>query len=358
MTDDLVSVVTPTFNRADCLPRAIDSALSQTHTNLEILVIDDGSTDDTAALVRRRWPQEPRVRYLFQANRGVSAARNLAMSEARGAFVAFLDSDDWWMPWKLKAQLACMAQYPAAVMIHSDLDAVDPAGRVYAPRCLRELLDSYRRFTLNELYSESRLVRDFLEPLPESLADTRVYFGDVYSHMIFGNLMMPSSVILRRDRSGSFGRWDEAQLTEETFDYHLQVCRKGPVAFIDAATYSYQRGREDHNWYPERHAAPDVAHKMNRSYLRSIEALIATDCSRITIPKQLIARHLADVHAWVADTAVQVGNRGEAVRHLARSLRLRPWQPRRTLAFAAAFCLPPALLRRLKAARSALARSN
>src|SRR5438874_464059 len=101
----LVSVVTPTYNRAHCLQRTIDSVLAQTHSRLELILLDDGSTDDTRRMIERRYRDEPRVRYFHQANGGVSQARNAALRQVTGDYVAFVDSDDYWRPWKLELQL-------------------------------------------------------------------------------------------------------------------------------------------------------------------------------------------------------------------------------------------------------------
>ncbi|WP_276257060.1 glycosyltransferase [Halomontanus rarus] len=103
----LVSVVIPTYNRADVLPRAIDSALAQTVDDLEVLVVDDGSTDDTQAVVDSY--ETPRVQSITHGtNRGANVARNTGIEHANGEFVAFLDSDDEWRPTKLERQLAAL----------------------------------------------------------------------------------------------------------------------------------------------------------------------------------------------------------------------------------------------------------
>ena len=102
MSEPRVSVVIPAYRRDDVLGRAIDSALAQT-VDVEVLVVDDGSEDDTAAVVAA---YGDRVRYLVHdRNRGVSAARNTGVAAANGEYVAFLDSDDEWLPRKLAAQL-------------------------------------------------------------------------------------------------------------------------------------------------------------------------------------------------------------------------------------------------------------
>ncbi len=101
-----VSVIIPTYNAAAYLPDALQSALAQTVLDLEVLVVDDGSTDETATLMRTYGPP---VRYLPQPNGGVAAARNRGIAESRGRYVAFLDADDVWLPHKLERQLAALA---------------------------------------------------------------------------------------------------------------------------------------------------------------------------------------------------------------------------------------------------------
>lgn len=97
-----LSVIIPTFNRAKYLDKAIESVLAQTYDDYEIVVIDDGSTDDTREILE---PYIDQIRYLYQENAGVSAARNAGVKEAKGEWIAFLDSDDMWLPHKLACQM-------------------------------------------------------------------------------------------------------------------------------------------------------------------------------------------------------------------------------------------------------------
>lgn len=105
----LVSVVIPTYNRAKVVERALKTAFDQTYRNLEIIVVDDGSTDDTEAALA---PYQDRIRYYYQKNQGASAARNRAIQEARGKYIAFLDSDDEWLPAKVEKQVALLESRP------------------------------------------------------------------------------------------------------------------------------------------------------------------------------------------------------------------------------------------------------
>ena len=137
---DLVSVVMPVYNAAAWLPRAVESVLAQSHRNLELVAVDDGSHDDSLAILRGFAQADARVRVQRQpANGGVAAARNAALAAARGNYVAFLDADDWWHPAKLERQLASLRasgeriSYAAYWRVAEDgrvLSRVDPPARL------------------------------------------------------------------------------------------------------------------------------------------------------------------------------------------------------------------------------------
>jgi glycosyltransferase involved in cell wall biosynthesis len=124
-----VSVVIPTYNRASRLPAAIDSVLRQGVSDIEIIVVDDGSSDDTRAVVAR---YGNRVRYVYQANAGVGAARNAGIRLATGTFAAFLDSDDRWHDFKLSMQLALFDARPDVGLVFSDFVIEKPDQSVQA----------------------------------------------------------------------------------------------------------------------------------------------------------------------------------------------------------------------------------
>jgi len=151
-----VSIVVPTYNRSYCLGSTLDSALTQTYQNIEILVVDDGSQDDTPDVIRDRYGAEPRVRYFRQPNAGVSAARNRAMEMAQGDSIAFLDSDDVWEPWKLSVQLACLAYCPDVGMVWTDMKAVDSAGAMLSERYLRRMYSAYRHYPSHSLFHSQK----------------------------------------------------------------------------------------------------------------------------------------------------------------------------------------------------------
>lgn len=123
----LVSVVLPTFNRAVTLARAIDSVLQQTYIDLELIIIDDGSTDETKRVLQDCL--DPRVRtFRLPSNKGASAARNVGINNARGDLIAFQDSDDYWYKDKLFASLQEMTE--AVGVVYSDMDRIAKDGSI------------------------------------------------------------------------------------------------------------------------------------------------------------------------------------------------------------------------------------
>ena len=125
MSAPRVAVVIPTYQSAGTLPRALDSVRAQDFADLEIIVVDDGSTDETRAIVERY--ADRRIRYLYQANAGPASARNAGIAASTAPLIALLDADDEWLPGKLAAQVAAMDTYPGVGLIFTDAFNVDTA---------------------------------------------------------------------------------------------------------------------------------------------------------------------------------------------------------------------------------------
>ena len=317
MKKDFVSVLIPTYDRASILPQAVDSVLAQTYGPLEAVIIDDGSRDDTAQVVRARYGGDPRVRYVYQPNGGVSAARNRGFREARGEFVAFLDSDDTWYPDKLAAQVAALHALPEVGMIWTDLEAVNPDGRTLFPRYLRRMYQAYRFFpTPEDIFGAEWTAprRDGGPPPP------RIYFGDIFSPMALGSLVHTSTVLLRRTRADRVGFFREDFRSGEDYDFHLRTCKEGPVAFLDAPTIRYRVESAD---------ALTVTNRIGvaEAFLTTLRDTLRNDRARIHLPRRMIDQTLAEALAWVGSENLAQGNAARARDCLARSLTYRPRQP-------------------------------
>jgi GT2 family glycosyltransferase len=337
MAQNLVSVIVPTFNRAYCLCRALDSALGQTHARVEVIVVDDGSTDATQQILRQRYGGEPRVRYVHQPNAGVVAARNAGLELSRGDYVALLDSDDSWFPWKLELQLACMRSRPEIGMVWSDMEAIDPGGRVTSRAFLRTMYHAYRWFPSPQSLFGAGAGRPVSELAPALVggAGGSFWAGDIFTQMILGNLVHTSTVLLRRERLQQVVRFNpELKVSGEDYDFHLRTCRAGPVGFIEAATIQYQVGM------PDRLTRPECKVFAAMNCLRTVEPMIRTERRRIHLSERAIARRLAEIHEWAGEAHWAAGDRRLARRHFRRSLGYVAGQPRAWRMFIGSF-VPP-----------------
>ena len=349
MNGDLVSVVIPSYNRAYCIATTVDSTLAQTHGNLEILIVDDGSSDGTRELIEDRYRGEPRVRYIYQSNAGVSAARNHGLRLARGQFIALLDSDDIWLPWKVEAQLRCLEALPTAGMIWTDMDAIGPDGELQQRRYLTKMYSSYRKFTRDQLFRESRPLSSIDAGLARTLSDPQVFLGDIFSPMITGNLVHTSTVLLRRERFDKVREFDvDLRYSGEDYDFHLRTCREGDVAFLDVSSILYQRGREDQLTVNRAYTV-----HMAENFLKTVNKALARDRDRVTLSPRMLDHVMAEAHAWVGEQRLELGERDQARRHLGTSLRFRPWQPR-IAALLGAAVLPKGASDRIRASYRAL----
>jgi glycosyltransferase involved in cell wall biosynthesis len=122
----LVSIIIPTFNRGRFIAEAINSVLSQTYPNIELIVVDDGSTDETPAIIASI--KDSRLHYVRQENRGRSNARNHALSLAKGKFITFLDSDDMYLPGKIDIQVDYLSRHPETGMVYTSALCINDAG--------------------------------------------------------------------------------------------------------------------------------------------------------------------------------------------------------------------------------------
>ncbi|EMA66962.1 glycosyl transferase family protein [Halorubrum aidingense JCM 13560] len=204
-----VSVIIPTYNRAETLARAVDSALAQTVDDIEVLVVDDGSTDGTQALIEDG--EDPRVRYLaHDTNRGVSAARNTGVEAARGDYVAFLDSDDEWLPRKLDRQLSVLDDRGEGwVGVYCDIvsTGLSVGGRIAG--------------AASEAVFRSRAPREGGQELAEALLSMQVFMGP------------GSTLLVERDVITSTGGFDEGLSIYEDWDLVLRVLSVGKLAYVD-----------------------------------------------------------------------------------------------------------------------------
>jgi glycosyltransferase involved in cell wall biosynthesis len=190
----LISVIIPCYNAQAYLAEAIDSALNQSHTHIEVLVIDDGSTDNSARIAKS-YKNEVRLIYLHKENSGLSSARNLGIQRSSGPYIALLDADDRWEPHKLSRQIETFQTAPSCGMVFTDYSTFDSQGL----RDTRRNVDHHTGIVeYSQLLSRS-------------------------------NFIYPSTVLIRRSVFDVCGNFDESLRSIEDYDMWLRIAQKFEV---------------------------------------------------------------------------------------------------------------------------------
>lgn len=269
--EPLVSVIIPTYNRAAYLQKALQSVKEQTYQFLEIIVIDDGSTDDTGEMLKNYGGQ---LRYFYQENRGISGARNAGIKRARGKFIAFLDSDDYWLPDKTVQQLALFKQHPEYALV--------------AARCASIRLDgSYR--------DKNRPGKS----------------GWVLEDLFKANFIRTSAAMIKQECFENIGLFDEELRECEEYDLWLRIAAQYPVGFINKSLAVYVDN-------PDGASTDSLTGRLYR--LRVLEKQYLQD----NIPAHLYARRIADTCHYIGRHYIKKGEKERGVQYLLKAQKLRP----------------------------------
>jgi glycosyltransferase involved in cell wall biosynthesis len=244
-TGGLVSVIIPTYNRADLVIQAIESALSQTYRNIEVIVVDDGSTDDTRTRVLE-YSGDARLQYHFQKNNGVAGARNAGLRIAKGEYVAFLDSDDRWKDWKIEMEVAVLEWNKEVSLVFSDYSAEEEG--VFYKSFIRMYFPVLDRLGLkySEMFPHSKPLSEFVmtsECMPD-VGESRVYWGNIFQYVFQGNFIKTSTTVARKKYINEMKGFNVSYRTGEDADLYLRICCKYPVAFLDVQTAYYSTSSE------------------------------------------------------------------------------------------------------------------
>jgi glycosyltransferase involved in cell wall biosynthesis len=218
----LVTVVIPCYNQAHFLGEAIESVLSQSYRNFEIIVVDDGSTDETSEVASRY----EEVRLIRQENRGLSGARNTGIRDSQGEFLVFLDADDKLLPGALEAGLRCFEAHPECAFVFGDFRYIGIDG---AP------LGKDKVFLPLQIASIKVVNRD--QRGPWSVEDR-------YSVLLYHNFIMHATVMYRERIFGAVGDFNEALRASEDYELYLRIVRQFPIYCHGDMVAEYRR----HEW--------------------------------------------------------------------------------------------------------------
>jgi glycosyltransferase involved in cell wall biosynthesis len=278
------SLIIPTFNHARFLGAAIDSALAQTLGAVDVIVVDDGSIDDTPAVLER---YAGRVRVLRQPNRGLSAARNAGLAAARGTFVSFLDADDVMAPTKLAAQLAVLERSPAIGWTYCDV--------------LMETVATGATTRASERFGYGARALD----------------GWLFPELIHGNFIPAIAPLVRRTALEAAGGFDERLTALEDWDMWLRLSLIAEARYTPAVlvTYRIRAGGMSEDRVRMDTSRFQVLDKINRTRPAALESL-----------GNVGRRLIADTHNWLGKEAYACGDWREARRRFAASVLTVPWQ--------------------------------
>jgi glycosyltransferase involved in cell wall biosynthesis len=219
-----VSVIIPTYNYCHFLGEAIQSVLEQTFSDFELIVVDDGSTDNTKEVVDSFG--DSRIRYIYQENRGVSAARNTGIKVSSGEYVAFLDSDDMWLPENLELKVKVLDSRSDVALICSDAyvfndDTSDILGRLWHDKKSADRVN---------------LQRVSKQPLKEMLSR--------------GGFIAPQLTVVRREVFTEVGYFDESLYVGEDWDMFIRIFLRFPIEVLDKPLVRMRKHRDSltANW--------------------------------------------------------------------------------------------------------------
>ena len=202
----MVSVIIPTFNRASVFSRAVESVFSQTFKNFELIVIDDGSEDNTSEMIMKFGKP---VRYFQIQHSGVSKARNTGIEKANGEWISFLDSDDYWLPQKLEKQLAYLEIHPEYRICHTDEIWIKNGRRINQGK-------KHIKYSGWFFYPSLRLC-----------------------------LISPSTVIIHREVFNKAGKFDEDFKFVEDYELWLRITSRYPVGYVSEKLIVKTGGHSD-----------------------------------------------------------------------------------------------------------------
>jgi glycosyltransferase involved in cell wall biosynthesis len=306
------SVIITSYNYARYLPAAMASVLGQTDRDLELIIVDDGSSDDSLAIARAC--ADPRVRVIVQPHHGLGAARNRGIRSARGRYIAFLDADDVWTPDKLARQCDVLGRRPNVGMVYTRFGIIDAEGR-----------------------RQSRGY-GYLSPAPS---------GAVLRYLVRGNVVgTPSTICVRRDLLlGHDVYFDETNSYAEDWHFYLRLAPQCAFSYLARTlVFHRQHGANLQGIMSER--MPQSLNTGRFALAQAGQYLNATSDDL----RRMKFRLDAYIEAMAAREYAKAGDLGRARVHAARSLRGYPWRVTEAVLYLCATLgwVPGGIIRHLK----------
>ena len=299
-----VSIVIPTYNRSDYIVDTVNSVFAQGMQDFELIIINDGSTDDTEEKLA---PFMDRIVYKKTPNRGMAASRNEGMLLAQGEYIACLDDDDLYYPYKLEIQAAILDQHQDIGLVYSEFSGFD--NHDYFDRWHLKTYHSsaYKRggLTYDTIFGKKIKISNYpdvtraLMSEPEDWHDHYVYFGNIYESYLMNTIVFTNSIMFRRSVLEKSGLQNSYYGYFHDLEFVLRICKYFDVAFIDIPTYKL-RYHENQVSTTQGPRSTQNAIKKQRNLLNVTKKYALYDQTYYAANKQKVDRQLAMLYRAVA----------------------------------------------------------
>lgn len=330
------SVIVPTFNRADTIRRAIESVQAQTLDDWELIVVDDGSTDNTFSIIDG---MEPRMTVIRQENRGFAEARNAGIRASTGKYLAFLDSDDEFLPYHLELDIAFLEAFPEESFVSAELLENFGEGRFvnhyraetsewYPQKAVRIRSSNFglppgEHDDYLRVYESREAIGDWGNQIVKqtNCQDAFLYRGRIFERLSWGYLMALPATVVRRTAFEKVGLPDENYRIASDFHFMATLCKHFSANFLSLPTYIKHELTTDGSIPVESHVATGTTVlKCKEDMLRAYDDLFwKTDTDDPDLCGLRGLRQLG-----VAQVALHVGERDTALQYLKGARRSLP----------------------------------
>jgi glycosyltransferase involved in cell wall biosynthesis len=235
-----VSVAIPAYNAEKTIRETLDSVLEQSYPNIEVIVVDDGSTDGTWSVLQS---YGSRIRSIHQENQGLAGCRNTGLRAAVGKYIALLDSDDLCEPERIAVQVELFERFESLVLCSSDFSGFDANGPLETSYCGVY----YGQCSPSNGGARGRYPRHATLDIAGCLSDGRselrvpVYYGNVYEELVHGNFVHPPTIMFHRHLLVDVGLFDPDRGLACDWDWTVRVSRSGEIGFVDRPMLRYRR---------------------------------------------------------------------------------------------------------------------
>ena len=310
-SESRISVIMTAYNHSQYIPAAIESILEQDCGDVELIFVDDGSQEDIAAVVA---PYGDKVHFIRQDNAGLGAARNTGLEASTGEFVAFCDSDDIHLPFRLSAHASLLEQHPEAAQVFSDL-AMYENGKVTSQTTLRGRFDYDFDAEINAAFPPPKLAKDYGIALPEPYSDAKVFHGRITDLIAAFHVAWGGASLYRRSALVAVGGHVKRYAGWADWGLASRIAKGYEMIYLDAPVLWYRQ----HGGQLTKQAAVGAA-----CYREIVYREWKTDAAFAARRPDLLAKMVARASIRHAHYLMEDSHYREARKHLYDYIRVRP----------------------------------